>query len=218
MAEGTSTSAPVRRSRAQRLADALVALTAAVAGDSDVLPSLAAAKTPMWRCGITISADTLLGLADAPGELAGFGAIPAPLARALAADAGWAALVTDARNGRLLKLTPQIYRPSAALRALVVARDQHCQHPGCLRPADRCDLDHTEPFNHERPEDGGLTTPEQLHPRCRKHHNAKTWYGWRVDTACNGTLVYRTPLGRAYEVPPPTLPTAEPSPPDEVPF
>jgi hypothetical protein len=197
-------------SRRGRAADALVALCAATAADPAVLPLLKVAKTPMWRAGITISAAALLGLADTPGELAGYGPIPASMARALAGDAAWAALVTDARTGRLLELTPYRYRPGAALRALVIARDQTCAHPGCLRPAERCDLDHVRPFDHTHPEQGGTTTPEQLRPRCRRDHNLKTWSGWFVRTAPDGTLVHRTPLGRVHVAPPPPQPTDDP--------
>jgi len=42
---------------------------------------------------------TALGLSDAPAELAGYGPIPADLARELAADATWRRILTDPVTG-----------------------------------------------------------------------------------------------------------------------
>ncbi|GJJ21196.1 HNH endonuclease signature motif containing protein [Mycolicibacterium mageritense] len=50
------------------------------------------------------------------------------------------------------------YRPSAKLAAWVRMRDMTCMFPGCDRPAERCDVDHTEPYP------GGPTHPSKL--RC----------------------------------------------------
>lgn len=50
--------------------------------------------------------------------------------------------------------------------------DGCCQHPGCDRAIDLCDLHHILPFI-----DGGETTLENLVPMCRAHHrqNDDTW-------------------------------------------
>jgi hypothetical protein len=37
-----------------------------------------------------------------------------------------------------------------------------------------CDLDHTVPWPR------GRTTPDNLGPLCRRHHNLKTHHGWRL--------------------------------------
>jgi len=47
---------------------------------------------------VTAAAGTLLGLDDAPGELAGYGPIPAAMTRAIAADATWRR-ITDPATG-----------------------------------------------------------------------------------------------------------------------
>jgi hypothetical protein len=49
-----------------------------------------------------IDLPTLLGLADHPGEIPGYGIIPAGLARQLAADGTWRRLVTDPQTGHLI--------------------------------------------------------------------------------------------------------------------
>ncbi len=95
---------------------------------------------------VTIALSTLLGLDDQPGELAGHGPIPAPLARHIAADptSTWRRLITDP-TGNLLDYRTTTYRPPANLTRFVTARDQTCTFPGCRRSAQRCDLDHQIP-------------------------------------------------------------------------
>ena len=66
------------------------------------------------------------------------------------------------------------YTPSASVRRLVVARDGTCRFPGCGVSADKCDLDHVTPFNHEHPLLGGLTREDNLIALCRRHHRDKT--------------------------------------------
>ena len=49
------------------------------------------------------------------------------------------------------------YRPPDLMRHLVNIRQRTCAFPGCRRPAERCDLDHTTPFDQ-----GGRTCPMQF--------------------------------------------------------
>jgi hypothetical protein len=42
-----------------------------------------------------------------------------------------------------------------------------CQGPGCMVPADRCDIDHRVPYPH------GPTRGDNLGPLCRRHHTYK---------------------------------------------
>ncbi|RKS77677.1 uncharacterized protein DUF222 [Motilibacter peucedani] len=207
---GAGRSGSRRRVGAAERADALVALAAALAAHPELVPGLLDAEPARPLVRVTISAATLLGLADEPGELAGYGPIPAGMARALAADGVWARFVTDPATGQLLEASPYRYTPSARTRAFVLARDQTCRHPGCATRAEATDLDHVAPFDHADPPRGGPTTPANLAPRCRRHHNLKTWYGWRTRTTPDGAVVHRTPLGRTYTVPVPPQPTTEP--------
>jgi hypothetical protein len=55
------------------------------------------------------------------------------------------------------------YRPSRKLQHLVRARSARCTAPGCSRPAARCDLDHTVPWDQ-----GGITCECDLAPPCKR--------------------------------------------------
>ena len=147
---------------------------------------------------VVLDLPTALGLADHPGELPGHGAIPGPLARSLAADRDWVAWTTDPDSRRLLGRGAGCYRPSAALRAFIAARDRTCGFPGCPRQARDCDCDHIENFD-PRPGRGGKTVPDNLGPLCRQHHNAKTHGHWQLDYQ-PGTAVktWTSPLGKTY--------------------
>ena len=93
------------------------------------------------------------------------------------------------------------YQPSPTLRHLVKIRSPRCGHPGCRRPASRCDDDHTVPHHK-----GGRTCECNLYPLCRYHHRLKQAPGWHVSQPEPGVLVWTTPSGRAYTT------TAEPYP------
>ncbi|MGC5165842.1 DUF222 domain-containing protein [Luteimicrobium sp. DT211] len=101
---------------------------------------------------ITVAASTLLGLDDLPGDLTGFGPIPADLARRLATgqDVTWQRIVTDPVTGIASDVSRRTYRPGTVLGDLVRVRDATCTFPGCGIPAWRADLDHVEPFDHDR--------------------------------------------------------------------
>jgi hypothetical protein len=85
------------------------------------------------------------------------------------------------------------YRPSRKLQHLVRARSARCTAPGCGRPAARCDLDHTVPWDQ-----GGITCECDLAPLCRHHHKCKQAQGWQLAQPEPGVLVWHTPAGRSY--------------------
>src|SRR5580693_2274835 len=93
------------------------------------------------------------------------------------------------------------YRPSRKLQHLVTARSTQCTAPGCARPAARCDLDHTVPWDQ-----GGLTCPCNLAPLCRHHHKCKQSDGWILEQPEPGVLHWRTPAGRTYTTTPTEYP------------
>jgi hypothetical protein len=86
---------------------------------------------------VTVPYTALLGAGDLPGELAGYGPIPAAVARDLAASGTWRRILTDPASGRPLDYGISRYRPPAHLAGLVITRDQTCQFPaaGCRRIA-----------------------------------------------------------------------------------
>lgn len=94
------------------------------------------------------------------------------------------------------------YRPPEMMRHLVCIRQRTCAFPGCRQPAERCDLDHTNPFDQ-----GGRTCPCNLSPLCRRHHRAKQAPGWHLAQPQPGTLVWTAPHGRTYATQPGRYPT-----------
>jgi hypothetical protein len=116
---------------------------------------------------------TLLGLRDNPAELLGYGPLPAPLARVLAADNGWQRLIHDEMTGAPKDLGRLRRLPNAELRDWIRIRDRVCLFPGCYRSSARCDIDHRI----EAGRDGG-TDKTNLAPLCPKHHRVKD-AGWR---------------------------------------
>ncbi|NHC14598.1 DUF222 domain-containing protein [Motilibacter deserti] len=187
-----------------RRVDGLVALCAAVLADPGVLAGLPRAATPAAAVRVTVSAETLLGLSDSPGELDGHGPIPAEMARELAADGAWRRWLVEPRTGELLDIGSETYRPGARLAAFIAARDRTCRGPGSGYPARLADLDHVVPF------DGSNTTRANLQPLRRRWHNAKTHGGWQSSRAPDGSTTWTSPLGRQYVIPPERL---DPDPP-----
>jgi len=148
------------------------------------------------------TADTVAGKGDQPGYLTGFGVIDAEQVRELARDA----IRRPVEQPQVSDSEAFRYRPSAALDRWIRCRDLTCRFPGCTVPAERCDVDHTEPFNHADPAAGGLTVPWNLACYCREHHRLKTFHsgagGWRDEQLDEGTIVWTSPTGRVYHTTP----------------
>ena len=145
---------------------------------------------------------TYLGLNDAPAELAGHGTIPAVLARHIAAGGNSVLrrIITDPLSGQVLDLGRDRYRPPAGLAEFVRVRDRECRRPGCSRPAQACDLDHSVPWQH-----GGHTADTELVDFCRRDHRLKDEPGWTYRLASDGILTITTPTGQCYDSTPPPL-------------
>jgi hypothetical protein len=141
---------------------------------------------------VTAAASRLLGLDDCPGELAGYGPIPADLAREIAGDADWTRVLTDPRSGTLLDYGTTVYRPPQSLADRVVAKHQRCRQPGCRLPAARCQIDHTRRF----PE--GSTAEGNLGPLCVPDHLCKHSPGWSCEQRDSGDFLWTTPSGHTY--------------------
>ena len=174
-------------------ADALTAiLSQALAGNVDeVRPH----RRPV-TVNVTIDLPTLLGLAENPGQLSGYGAIPASVARELASDATWKRFITDPQTGNLLDYGREKYEPPQALVDFLLARDRTCRFPGCRQPAYRADIDHAQSW-----ESGGETKPENLGLLCRRHHRLKTHGRWALVSNSDGSCEWTSPVGKSYFVP-----------------
>ncbi len=89
------------------------------------------------------------------------------------------------------------YQPGPRLRHLIQVRNASCTAPGCRRPAQRCDLDHTIPHHL-----GGRTCECNLGPVCRRHHRCKQAPGWDLSQPRPGVMRWTTPAGRTYTTAP----------------
>lgn len=174
-------------------ADALAAIA------STYLASTLDEVTPHRRpltVNVTIDLPTLLGLAENPGELAGYGPIPASVAREIAADARWKRFVTEPLTGNLLDFGREHYEPPQALKDFLIARDRTCRFPGCRRSAILSDLDHAESWRN-----GGETSRDNLGALCRRHHKMKTHHGWELESFPDGSCTWRSPFGKEFFTP-----------------
>ncbi|MDP1712994.1 MAG: DUF222 domain-containing protein [Candidatus Nanopelagicaceae bacterium] len=145
---------------------------------------------------VTVDLPTLMGLTENPGQLAGYGAIPASLARTLAAEGKWRRFITDPTTGALLDFGRESYEPSQELVDFLLARDRTCRFPGCRAPARSGDLDHAQSW-----ESGGETSVQNLGALCRRHHRLKTHGGWQLKSETDGSCLWTSPHGKQYTVP-----------------
>ncbi|WP_448851299.1 DUF222 domain-containing protein [Corynebacterium sp. 335C] len=109
----------------------------------------------------------------------------------LGLDTHWYAALVDgdpAPQGMNLRLGRSARTATTAQRIALQVFDGCCQHPGCDRPLDECDVHHIVAWLA-----GGRTDIENLVPLCRTHHvnNDDTWSDVRKGhmtprTAANG--------------------------------
>lgn len=181
-----------------RRVDALVRLCVA-----SVAPS-PRDETPTPRAGtqahIVVDLATLLGLAENPGELLGYGPIPAGVARDWLGDATtWRRLVTDPVDGHLLDYGPVVRFAPPKLRNYVQARDRLCIFPSCNQPARQTDVDHHPPWQSDG--SGGRTAAAETASLCRRHHRLKTSRTWQLER--DGlNFAWTGPSGKTWAVPP----------------
>ena len=174
-------------------ADALTLLA------SQALASMADDVRPHRRpitISVAIDLPTLLGLAENPGQLAGYGAIPASVARRLAADGSWQRFISDPATGNLLDFGREKYTPPQELVDYLLARDRICRFPGCRRTGQSSDIDHAHSL-----ESGGETNPANLGLLCRRHHRMKTHGGWSLESNPDGSCLWKSPKGKTFFVP-----------------
>ena len=181
------------RSIDMKRADALTYLASAYLATS--VNELQTHRRPV-TVNLTIDLPTLMGLAENPGQIAGYGAIPASVARELAADAKWRRFITDPITGNLIDYGRESYEPPQDLKDFLIARDQTCRFPGCRQSARRSDIDHAQAWD-----DGGKTSADNLGVLCRRHHQMKTHGGWRLISNADGSCEWISPLGKKYFVP-----------------
>ena len=138
---------------------------------------------------------TLEGASDKPGYLPGFGVLPADSVREVAKTAKLKPLSVPTG------VAPDPgYRPSAPTAEFVRWRDLTCRWPGCDRPVEKSDIDHTVPYP------AGPTHPSNNKHYCRCHHLIKTFCGgvggWTDEQLPDGTIVLTAPTGHTYRTEP----------------
>jgi hypothetical protein len=188
------------RSMDQRRADALAEIGQRLLD----APGLSGGQRSAPQVSVVVPVGTLLGVSEEGGELAGYGPIPPAMAREIAAEGVWRRLLTDPSSGAVLDVGRERYRPTAAIRDFVLARDQTCQGVGCRVPARRCDLDHTVDWAH-----GGRTAAAGMAPLCRHQHRLKHEGGWRVRRD-HDALIWTSPTAHTYRRRPDPIPGATP--------
>jgi hypothetical protein len=193
------------RTRDQRRADAMAAMaegrTLVCLCGADDCPNRGdeAASATRIVLNIIAGSETVLGGGDEPGYIEGYGVIDAEQVRSLAEKA----TIRFIEEPSPTDAEALHYQPTAAVERWVRMRDMTCRFPGCDRPAVISDVDHTVPFNHAVPRNGGLTVPWNLKCLCRQHHRDKTFVdGWRDEQLRDGTVVWTSPTGEVYRTVP----------------
>ncbi|MEU6645195.1 DUF222 domain-containing protein [Saccharomonospora sp. NPDC046836] len=145
---------------------------------------------------VYVDLTTLAGLNDNPAQLAGYGPVPASVARQIAdqPSSTWRRIVTDPLTGAPIDVGRRRYRPPAVTDEFVRVRDRECRFPWCHRPAHFGDNDHHTPWQHD-----GSTEPSNLVNYCRRHHLLKDRPGWtyRLHPTTEAVTV-TTPSGATY--------------------
>ena len=150
------------------------------------------------RVNVVVGIETLLGLSHEPGHLEGYGPICPEQTRRIAHAhaARWRFLLT-ASDGTVVDASSRTYTPGAAVKRLTELKHTTCAFPHCAMPADRCDLDHNQPFAK-----GGPTSVNNLAPLCRKHHLGKTHRHWDLRRTGDSITWTSSRTGRSYTTTP----------------
>lgn len=164
-------------------------------------------RKPVVELQLVLDAPTLLGEADEPVELVGYGPLTPAVAEHLVAharDASVRRLLTDPVDGALVARDPRRRRFTGADTGFVRSRDGRCRQPGCdcrIRH-----VDHVRAFT-----EGGPTTLDNAQGLCVRSHTTKHLPGWSVQVRGRGREVeWTTPTGHRYRsgVPPVRPPLA----------
>ncbi|MDJ0458212.1 DUF222 domain-containing protein [Arthrobacter sp. NQ7] len=159
--------------------------------ETDVPPSSIRAQVL-----VTVPVFSLLGLADEPAMLDGYGPIPASMARRLVADGAesFHRVLVDPRDGAPLEIGRTSYRLTKAMRAWLRMRDGKCPFPGCSNHSLDNEADHLLAWAN-----GGTTGISNLGQPCPKHHKLRHSTGWKPTPATkNEPPGWTSPTGRHY--------------------
>lgn len=185
------------RGKGQIMADTLVEL---VTGRVTEAP-------PPVELHLVMTDRTLLGGADDPAHLPGYGVVPADWAcdlvgRALTHAAVWIKrLYVAPGTGDLMAMDSRRRKAPTGLRGFIEDRDRLCRTPYCGAPVKH--IDHAEPYR-----DDPQTTAAGLQGLCEHCNYAKEAIGWRAVPRAGPPhcVEITTPTGHTYlSFPPPPL-------------
>ncbi len=145
---------------------------------------------------VTVPMLTLLGVAEEPGNLDGYGPIDPDTARDLASRCPSAIrILTHPETGAILSVGRDRYVVPASLRTFLQIRDGTCRFPYSSRAARDSDIDHTLDWQYT-----GETRHDNLAHLSPAAHALKHEAGWIISQADNGsgTLTWVTPTGHVY--------------------
>jgi len=150
---------------------------------------------------VTIPASSLAGMSAAPGEAHGYGPLTNDVLAKLADGENifWRRIVTDPMTGAVLDVGPR-RRHTAAIGEFIRTRDRRCVFPGCARPAESCQIDHTDDYAR-----GGRTSVTNLGALCMHHNLIKLEGGWTLEQPTPGCFVWTSPTGATFTVKPEPL-------------
>jgi Domain of unknown function (DUF222) len=194
---------PDRRSRQQRMADAVTGLAqlslAQRGGDSRMLPNRHGSPV---RLVVTGDKDTLLadlirlhgqaGVAPARveiGEPGGYDVSPLTF-QVLACDAEIVPVLLDG-FGRTLDVGESVYRFPPRIRKAIELRDAHCTFGACTAPAPWCHAHHLVAFGRNG-KPGGPTSEANGTLLCGSHHRFVHANGW-TGALIEGRVHWRPP-------------------------
>jgi hypothetical protein len=194
------------RSRGQVMADALVTSLTNPTSSQDAEPAPVPAPVPV-AVHLTVSDATLLDGGHQPGWIAGYGPVPAGVARDLVATALAEAHATLRRlyttsTGSLVAMEARSRTFPAALGLFIDLRDQSCRTPWCDAPIRH--RDHVVPDAA-----GGPTSAGNGQGLCEACNQAKEAPGFAA-TAHDGVVTTTTPTGHQVRSRAPALPPGDP--------
>jgi hypothetical protein len=152
------TVADLRRTPAQRRADALVEL----ARRAGAVPPGARLPEPL----VTV----LVGYETVAGRICELarGTVVTPGSLLPWLDAAWVERVVFAGPRRVIEVGARRRLFEGAARRAVEVRDRECFHPSCATPAPDCEVDHIQPWA-----EGGPTTPDNGRLACGYHNRLR---------------------------------------------
>ncbi len=138
-------------------------------------------RLPPAQISVLIGLDALRGQTDVAGLTDAGVELPPEIVRRLACDAEIIPMILGGPGGPA-DAGRSTRTVSLRLRRLLIARDRHCQWPGCAEPPSRCDAHHVHHWIH-----GGRTDLDNLVLLCHRHHHHLHQHGHTMVPQPDGT-------------------------------